>query len=213
MFVKGHFGVPFLFFLIGGYGMKDMSDPDLAQKTNTVRRNLAENCYEWVEALILSMSVIMVLCVFLFRVNIVVDGDSMQPNFNNGNRVLVSCLDRNFSMGDVVVIDANGTGLKERIIKRVIATGGQTVDINFTTGVVSVDGKELDESAYIQNGITKDQYDVTFPQKVPEGHIFVLGDNRTISEDSRFQEVGMVDCRYVIGKVVFLLNPFHSVAR
>lgn len=192
--------------------MIENSGADPGQRDETARNSIAENCYEWVEALMISLTVIMVFFVLLFRVNIVVDGDSMKPNFHNGNRVLVSCVNGGLSQGDVVVIDEHGTGLKERIIKRVIATGGQTVDINFTTGVVSVDGKELDESAYIKNGITKDQYDVTFPQKVPEGHIFVLGDNRTISEDSRFKEVGMIDCRYVIGKVIFLLNPFHSIA-
>lgn len=192
--------------------MKDLSEADSVQTDESVQNSFTENCYEWIEALIISLSVIMILFVFLFRVNIVVDGDSMKPNFQDGNRVLVSCLSGELSQGDVVVVDENGTSLRERIIKRVIATGGQTVDINFTTGVVSVDGKELDESAYIKNGITKDQYDVTFPQKVPDGHIFVLGDNRTISEDSRFQEVGMIDSRDVIGKVVFLLSPFHSVA-
>ncbi len=196
--------------------MKEMADADSLEKSEADKNHdnqRAESCYEWVEALILSLAVIMALFVLLFRVNIVVDGDSMKPNYQNGNRVLVSCMDRHFSCGDVVVIDEHATGLHERLIKRVIATGGQTIDINFAAGTVLVDGKELDESAYIKNGITKDQYDVTFPQKVPAGHIFVLGDNRTISEDSRFKEVGMIDCRYVIGKVVFLLNPFHSIVK
>lgn len=193
--------------------MKDRPDSTLGQDSENARNTVAESCYEWVEALIVSLAVIMIFFVFLFRVNIVVDGDSMKPNFHNGNRVLVSCMSGKLSTGDVVVIDENGTGLKERIIKRVIATEGQTVNIDFASGTVSVDGRELDESAYIENGITKDQYDVSFPQKVPDGHIFVLGDNRTISEDSRFQEVGMIDCRYVIGRVIYLLNPFHSVAQ
>lgn len=193
--------------------MKNITDVSPEPKDETVRSSVAENCYEWVEALIISLTVIMVLFVFLLRVNIVVDGDSMKPNYHNGNRVLVSCMGGKLSTGDVVVIDEHGTELKERIIKRVIATEGQTVDIDFTSGAVSVDGKELDESAYIKNGITKDQYDVQFPQKVPAGRIFVLGDNRTISEDSRFQEVGMIDRRFVIGKVVFLLNPFHPIVK
>ena len=173
----------------------------------------AASCYEWVEALIISLSVVMALFVFLFRVNIVVDGDSMVPNFQNGDRVFVSCLDRGFSRGDVVVIDERATGLQERLIKRVIATGGQTVDINFQTGAVIVDGVEVDESEYLENGITKDQYDVEFPQKVPDGHIFVLGDNRAISEDSRFGEVRMIDSRNVVGKAVYLLNPFRGFAK
>ena len=185
----------------------------LVMKDTPDSGRFAASCYEWVEALIISLSVVMALFVFLFRVNIVVDGDSMVPNFQNGDRVFVSCLDRGFSRGDVVVIDERATGLQERLIKRVIATGGQTVDINFQTGAVIVDGVEVDESAYLENGITKDQYDVEFPQKVPDGHIFVLGDNRAISEDSRFGEVGMIDSRYVVGKAVFLLNPFRGFAK
>ena len=194
--------------------MKDTSGSDsLSARETDGSARFAANCYEWVEALIISLSVVMALFVFLFRVNIVVDGDSMVPNFQNGDRVFVSCLDRGFSRGDVVVIDERATGLQERLIKRVIATGGQTVDINFQTGAVIVDGVEVDESAYLENGITKDQYDVEFPQKVPDGHIFVLGDNRAISEDSRFGEVGMIDSRYVVGKAVFLLNPFRGFAK
>lgn len=171
---------------------------------------LAVSCYEWVEGLIISLIFVLFLFVFLFRANTVVIGNSMKPNFQNGNRLLLSCLDRNFKRGDVVVIEAGGTKLNDRIIKRVIATEGQTVDIDFMRGVVSVDGKELDESAYIENGITKNQYDVSFPQKVPKGHIFVLGDNRTISEDSRSSYVGMIDKRHVIGKVEFMIMPFKK---
>ena len=192
--------------------MKDVPASETASAGEGGAGRLAVSCYEWMEALIISLSVVMLLFVFLFRVNIIVDGDSMLPNFENGNRVLVSCLSRGLGQGDVVVIDEHGTGLKERLIKRVIATGGQTVDIDFQTGIVSVDGKELDESAYIRNGITKDRYDVTFPQKVPPGYLFVLGDNRTVSEDSRFGEVGMIDSRYVVGRVVWMLNPFGKIA-
>lgn len=167
-------------------------------------------CYEWVEALITALTVVMILFVFLFRVNIGVVGYSMEPNYRSGYRVFVSCADRNFSRGDVVVIGANATPLKERIIKRVIATEGQTVNIDFQTGVVSVDGKALDESAYIENGITKNKYDINFPQKVPKGHVFVLGDNRPVSDDSRSSDVGMIDTRQIIGKVEFLLKPFRG---
>ena len=192
--------------------MKDVPASESAPAGESGAGRFAVSCYEWMEALIISLSVVMLLFVFLFRVNIIVDGDSMLPNFENGNRVLVSCLGRGLRQGDVVVVDEHATGLKERLIKRVIATGGQTVDIDFKTGIVSVDGRELDESAYIQNGITKDQYDVAFPLKVPPGRLFVLGDNRTVSEDSRFGEVGMIDSRYVVGRVVFMLNPFGRIA-
>ncbi len=168
----------------------------------------AAGCFECVEELIPALAAVLFLFVFLFRLNIVVIGSSMEPNYRNGYRVFVSCLDRSFSSGDVVVVDAGGTHLNERIIKRVIATGGQTVDIDFKTGTVFVDGKALDESAYIENGITKDRSDVSFPCTVPAGHVFVLGDNRTVSEDSRSGMVGMIDSRYIIGKVLFTVSPF-----
>ena len=182
-------------------------------KNQSAVQGFTAACFEWVEALIPALIVIIVLFTFLFRVNIVVDGPSMKPNLQDGYKVFTSCVDRNFSRGDIVVIDDRGTPLNKRIVKRVIATGGQTVNINFQTGVVSVDGVELDESAYIENGITKDQGDVTFPQKVPAGHVFVLGDNRTISEDSRFLAVGMIDQRYIIGKVNFIISPFAKFGK
>jgi signal peptidase I len=175
--------------------------------------SLAAACYEWVEALITALTAVMILFVFLFRVNIGVIGDSMKPNYQEGFRVFVSCADHNLSRGDVVVIDSNATKLNERIIKRVIATEGQKVNINFETGIVSVDGKELDESDYIRNGITTNQSDLKFPQTVPPGHIFVLGDNRPVSNDSRSSDIGMIDRRYVIGKVDFLLKPFRGFTR
>ena len=171
-----------------------------------------EGCFEWVEALISALIAVMVLFVFLFRVNVVVDGDSMQPNFYDGYHVFVNCIDRSFSRGDVIVIDADGTNInpKARIIKRVIATEGEKVDIDPATNYVVINGQKLDESAYIKNGITAKDGTTQLPAVVPKGCVFVLGDNRLVSEDSRFREVGMVDKRYIIGKVGFLLSPFRG---
>lgn len=171
----------------------------------------ASNCYEWVEALISALIAVMIVFVFLFRLNVVVQGSSMEPNYYEGYRVFVNCVDRSFRSGDVVVIDAAGTNMspRTRLIKRVIATEGQKVDIDSAKGVVLVDGKELDESAYIENGITQ-QRTTKFPLTVPKGKVFVLGDNRKLSEDSRYEEVGLIDARYLMGKVDFLLKPFRG---
>lgn len=174
------------------------------------KSSAVSGCYEWVETLISTLVVVMVISVFLFRLNVVVEGTSMEPNYLNGYHVFVNCVDRGFRRGDVVVIDADGTKLGKRIIKRVIATEGQKVDIDFAKGIVMVDGKKLDESAYIQNGITKRQGSTRFPLTVAPGKVFVLGDNRPVSEDSRFEDVGEIDARYIMGKVSFLLSPFKG---
>lgn len=187
----------------------DSAEKPLQKKEN----GFVEGCYEWTEAFITALIAVMVLFGFLLRVNIVVDGNSMEPNYYNGYRVLVNCVDRNFTCGSVIVIDSNRMPLNPhcaRIIKRVIAKEGQTVNVDSSTGCVTVDGKELDESTYIQNGITTRTGNTKFPATVPKGCVFVLGDNRTVSEDSRFNAVGMVDKRYIIGKVEFLLNPFRG---
>lgn len=188
---------------------------EISKNQNSIqlpKHGFTTSCFEWIEALIPALIVILILFTFLFRV-ITIDGPSMQPNLHNSDKVLVSCFDRHLSRGDIVVVDGKGTNLGKIIVKRVIATEGQTVNIDFQTGVVSVDGVALDESAYIENGITKDQGDVSFPQKVPAGHVFVLGDNRVVSEDGRFKEVGMIDQRYIIGKVQFMIAPISKFGK
>ncbi|HEX3016501.1 MAG TPA: signal peptidase I [Caproicibacter sp.] len=188
-----------------------VSDSNIQPKQDE-KNGFITGCFEWVEALITALIAVMVLFVFFFRLNVVVQGPSMEPNYMNGYRVFVNCVDRKFTGGDVVVIDADGTHLpqKERIIKRVIATEGQKVNIDFINGYVFVNDKKLDESAYIQNGITKVQGNVQFPLTVPKGKLFVLGDNRPVSQDSRYDTVGFIDARYVMGKVPFLLSPFRG---
>lgn len=154
--------------------------------------------YEWLEALGTAIIIAMILFTFVVRVN-EVRGDSMLPNYTEGTRVIVQTLGYQPTAGDVVVIDATHTNLDEFVIKRIIATEGQTVDFD-AFGTVLVDGQPLDESAYLSDAATY-SYDIEFPQTVPEGCVFVLGDNRSASTDSRSSDLGMVDARYVIGKV------------
>jgi signal peptidase I len=216
-YFKGHVRVPFLllkypFILKRWHVLEQNTAPETSEKQSTAQRFTA-SCFEWIEALIPALIVIIIVFTFLFRVNIVVSGPSMEPNLLEGYKVFTSCIDRHLSRSDIVVVDGRGTSLNKCIIKRVIATAGQTVDIDFQTGVVSVDGIALDESAYIENGITKDPGDVSFPQKVPVGHVFVLGDHRTVSEDSRYRAVGMIDQRFIIGKVYFIISPFSKFGK
>ena len=159
--------------------------------------------YEWAQALV--CSVLVLLFTFVIRL-IGVDGHSMVPTLQDGDRLLVlnAMLDNDYEYGDIVVLRKD-TFLEEPIVKRVIATEGQTVDIDFVSGAVYVDGELLEED-YI-NEPTYVEEGTEFPLTVPEGSIFVMGDNRNHSSDSRSSDLGTVDTRYVIGKAVFLLFP------
>jgi signal peptidase I len=162
--------------------------------------------YEWVQALV--CSVLTVVLVFTFLVRLIgVQGHSMVPSLQNGDRLLVlsPLLDDSFQRGDIVVLRKGTFADGEPIVKRIIATAGQTVDIDFATGTVTVDGQVLQES-YI-NELTFEQEGTAFPLTVPAGSVFVMGDNRNHSNDSRDSRLGTVDARFIIGRAVFLLFP------
>ena len=165
--------------------------------------------YEWLEEIVIALTLVILVFTFLFRV-VTVTGESMLPNFVEGQKLIVTNLGHSVEQGTVVVIT---NVLNEPIIKRVIATEGQTVDFDYETGVVYVDGEAVDETQFgLENGITTRPYStleaMVFPQTVPEGCVFVLGDNRSVSKDSRYTEVGMVDTRHILGEAVFTLYPF-----
>ena len=161
--------------------------------------------YEWAQALVCSVLAVVLLFTFVIRL-IGVDGHSMVPTLQDGDRLLVlnAMLDNDYEYGDIVVLRKD-TFLEEPIVKRVIAMEGQTVDIDFAEGIVYVDGEALEED-YIREP-TYTAEGTEFPLTVPEGSIFVMGDNRNHSSDSRSSDLGTVDTRYVIGKAVFLLFP------
>lgn len=136
----------------------------------------------------------------------------MLPNLHNKDWLLVSAFDSNPQRGEIIIItQPNKTATGEPIVKRIIATGGQSVDIDFDTGKVSVDGKTLDEP-YIR-AVTRLRYDVEFPLTVPEGYLFVMGDNRNDSLDSRSSRIGLIHEKYVLGRVLFRVFPFKSIGK
>lgn len=158
-----------------------------------------------------AVCVIMVLFFMVFRV-VVVDGSSMYDTLVHGDYVLLlnSFIAGEPQQGDIVVASKNAYADGTPIIKRVIATEGQTVDINFETAEVFVDGILLDEP-YIHSPTDLFQ-GVSFPLVVDEGCIFVLGDNRGVSKDSRNPQIGLIDCREIVGKAIFLLFPGENPA-
>ena len=169
------------------------------------QENKQRELYEWVQALVCSVLTVVVLFTFVIRL-IGVDGSSMEPTLKHGDRLLVlnSLLYNDYKYGDIVVLRKD-TFLEEPVVKRVIATENQEVDIDFGTGSVYVDGVLLKED-YI-NELTFTDEGMEFPLTVPEGSVFVMGDNRNHSTDSRDTRLGTVDTRYVIGKAVLLVFP------
>ncbi len=152
------------------------------------------------------LAIFMLIYVLFFRM-VVVSGDSMNDTLVEGDRLILisNLLYWEPEQGDVIVASKDSFRNGENIIKRVIATEGQTVNIDFTTGEVSVDGVVLEE-LYISSPTMLDE-GMQFPQKVREGCVFVMGDNRMDSLDSRSPSIGQIDCREILGKAVFLLLP------
>lgn len=162
--------------------------------------------YEWVQSLVGSVLVVVAILTFVIRM-MGVDGHSMLNTLQHGDRLLVvnSMLYHDYKYGDIVILRKDGVFDDDPIVKRVIAVEGQTVDIDFAEGIVYVDGEALEED-YIREP-TYTAEGTEFPLTVPEGSIFVMGDNRNGSSDSRDYRLGTVDTRYVIGKAAFLIFP------
>ena len=162
--------------------------------------------YEWVQSLVGSVLVVVAIFTFVIRM-MGVDGHSMLNTLQHGDRLLVvnSMLYHDYKYGDIAILRKNGVFDDDPIVKRVIAVEGQTVDIDFAEGIVYVDGEALEED-YIREP-TYTAEGTEFPLTVPEGSIFVMGDNRNGSSDSRDYRLGTVDTRYVIGKAAFLIFP------
>ena len=170
--------------------------------------------FGWGESLMAVLVFFVVVFTFFVRL-IGVDGMSMYPTLEDHSIMLVSNLNYTPERGDVVVLRKEGFYNNQPIVKRIIATGGDTVDIDPVTGDVSVNGEVLDEP-YINETIDVLEHmgDLTYPQTVPEGCVFVMGDNRNASTDSRDSRLGMVDERYILGhvqSVVFPISDFGTV--
>lgn len=162
--------------------------------------------YEWMDSVIIALIVLMMAFLFVFRIA-GVDGSSMYPTLKDGNWVIISSFSQQAEHGDIII--SAQPNYPKPIIKRVIGVGGDTVDIDFSNHTVSVNGEILYEP-YINEPTVK-SYDVEFPLVVPEGYVFVMGDNRNGSLDSRSSDIGLIDERYILGKATFKAFPFGSL--
>ena len=167
---------------------------------------MSQEMYQTLRSLVGIVLVIIFSFTFVVRVT-VVDGTSMENTFHHGDMVLTWSLGYEPERGDVVVLTQKSFR-EQSIIKRVIAVGGQRVDIDYDTGTVYVDDVALDEP-YIKERMRRPYYGEGINHvDIPEGCLFVMGDNRNNSTDSRDPDVGIVDERCVIGKAMFVIFPF-----
>ena len=183
---------------------EDTTEELVVTKVSLNSNPISTNIYDWVSSIIVAVIAVVVLLTFCFRI-IDVDGRSMEPTLINTDKVVVTNLFYTPNDGDVVVI-SHGEEYDKPLVKRVIATEGQTLNIDFDKGEIYVDGQLIDEP-YIQGETIKGNAEI--PAVVPEGKVFVLGDNRPVSLDSRYHEVGLIDEESIIGKAQFVVIP-HS---
>lgn len=177
--------------------------PEAVKAETTTRGEI----YDWMQSLVFALIICIIVFVFIFRI-VDVSGDSMNPTLLNGDKLVVSDVFYKPKQGDIVIFRKDEYKA-EALVKRVIATEGQTIEIDFDRGRVYVDGELLDEP-YIAEP-THNQLDFQGPQTVPEGCVFVMGDNRNASSDSRRAQIGMVDERLIVGKVLLRVFPFDSI--
>ena len=171
---------------------------------------VSELLFEWAGAVFVSIVIVMLVLTFFVR-HVTVSGSSMTDTLQNGDRLLVNSFMYTPQNGDIVVI-SHGNNYSDPIIKRVIALGGQRLDIDYNTGEVTVDGVILEENyikgktRQLSNSISLEEYD----HIIPEGYVFVMGDNREGSLDSRSKEIGIIPVNNIIGKAEWRIMPFDK---
>lgn len=183
----------------------NMGEKDSKQK------NRVKEILEYAESLTLVFAVMLLIFTFIAR-PATVDGTSMLPTLEDQERLVISNLFYEPKAGDIVVLCGEADKEEGRtLIKRIIATEGQTVDIDFEAGEVYVDGEKLSEP-YILEPTYLDE-GIEFPLTVPEGEIFVMGDNRNGSRDSRSTTIGTVKEEYIVGRTLFRFFPFDRFGK
>lgn len=172
------------------------------------RQSVNMDLFFWLQAAVTAL--VAMILVFTFVVRVVgVSGASMVPTLHDRDMMLVRSLLYTPKQGDVVVLTKEFDAADGPIVKRIVAVGGQTVDIDYASNTVYVDGKALDEP-YINEYMQPPYYPNLTHVEVPEGSVFVLGDNRNHSADSRDVTLGAVDERYIIGHVFAVIFPFSD---
>ena len=178
------------------------------QEPQDPKQRARSDIYDWIQSLMAALIFCVVLFSFFVRL-IDVNGPSMNPTLYEGDKLLVSDLFYKPKAGDVVIFKTDNYDPEKALVKRIVATEGQEINIDFENGIVYVDGEPLDEP-YVAEAIHS-KLDFIGPKTVPEGCVFVLGDNRNSSRDSRAKSIGMVDERLILGKVYAVVYPIGAI--
>lgn len=165
--------------------------------------------FEWGNTLIAALIIIVLLMTFVFR-QVTVDGISMEDTLKDGDRLITTDIFYTPHNGDIVVI-SHAKKYATPIIKRVIATEGQTLSIDYENNEVIVDGVLLDETYIKGRTIRPNREPMEAPSVIPEGYVYVMGDNRENSLDSRSATIDLIPVEDIMGKAVLRLYPFDSI--
>lgn len=187
--------------------MAKKRQPEQPEEKLSSGDSLKVDLYFWLQALVMALVVLILVFTLVGRI-IGVDGSSMVPTLHDRDMLILQSIGYEPRRNDVVVLTKESFS-DQPIVKRVIAVGGQTVDIDYSTSTVYVDGEALDEP-YINEFMLDQGPDTYTHVEVPEGYIFVMGDNRNHSTDSRFPRIGLVDERCVLGRALVVLLPFQD---
>jgi len=169
----------------------------------------ARGLFEWLELFVWVIGITLLIFSVFLRVA-VVDGDSMQSTLHSGDTLLLCDFGYTPKKGDIIVFQVAGSDHSHPVVKRVIATEGDTVDIDFDGWTVSVNDNVIEESYVTKADTAMERGNIAFPLTVPKGCVFVLGDNRNASWDSRYSAVGCVDTRAILGKVLIRFPAHRS---
>lgn len=188
------------------------------------KQKTIEDVYDWAEVFAVSVAIVVLMLTFAIRIA-TVRGNSMRETLHNGDVLIISDTFYTPSQGDIVVVQQKNSVFGAPLVKRVIATGGQTLEIDFYSWQVYVDGRlmeddfvrrvsgEMDVENYysIYYKFLKENDDGGYTMTIPDGYIFVMGDNRNESSDSRSSAVGLVRKNEIMGKVIFRLFPLGKI--
>ena len=169
------------------------------------KKSMGREILEWIVTILVAFVIAMIIRNFIFTVAMV-DGESMMPTLTHGDRLIVWRLGYEPEKSDIIVLQQEG---KPPYIKRIIATEGDVVNIDYNAHTVSVNGTILNEEYILEPTVLRG--DVSFPLTVADNHVFVLGDNRNNSSDSRISSVGQVNEDDIMGKAVLRIFPFNKL--